>query len=405
MLGKFFVLAAGVFMMGFVLMPLVQAQEEAMFITKWGSYGSGNGEFASSKGITIDSSDNVFVVDQGNNRIQKFDKNGNFITTLGSYCNVESGDGCIDPDGSGSLALGDGQLSSPYGIAIDSRDNLYVADSNNHRIQKFDKNGNFITKWGSYGTGDGEFNYPSAIAIDSSGKVYVGDSLNDRIQKFDKNGNFITKWGSYCYLASGDGCIDPDDQGPLVLGDSQFGDTNDLGVAVDSRDKVYVSDPQNNRIEKFDKNGNFITKWGSYCFIESNYDGCVDPDGSGSLAVGDGQFLDPTGIAFDISGNVYVADADNHRIEKFDKNGNFITKWGSQCNLLEPWIGCIDPDGSGQLVLGDGQFYTIIDLDFNSSDVIYVTDEGNHRIEVFTLQDNDEDDDEDDDNDNDDSDS
>jgi DNA-binding beta-propeller fold protein YncE len=81
-------------------------------------------------------------------------------------------------------------------IAVDSSGYVYVADIYNYRIQKFDADGNFITKWGSEGTGDGQFYGPNGIAVDSRGNVYVADSYNNRIQKFDSNGNFITKWGS-----------------------------------------------------------------------------------------------------------------------------------------------------------------------------------------------------------------
>jgi tripartite motif-containing protein 71 len=71
---------------------------------------------------------------------------------------------------------------------------VYVADYNNDRILKFDKNGTLITKWGSSGDGDGEFGSLDDIAFDRSGNLYVADSGNNRIQKFDKNGTFITKW-------------------------------------------------------------------------------------------------------------------------------------------------------------------------------------------------------------------
>jgi PKD repeat protein len=131
----------------------------------------------------------------------------------------------------GSYGTGDGQFAAPFGVAVDSSGNVYVADYFIDRIQTFDSNGNFITKWGSYGTGDGQFEYPGGVAVDSSGNVYVGDCWNHRIQKFDSNGNFITKWGSY------------------GTGDGQF-DTPG-GVAVDSFGNVYVADYGNNRIQKF----------------------------------------------------------------------------------------------------------------------------------------------------------
>jgi NHL repeat len=84
----------------------------------------------------------------------------------------------------GSNGTGDGQFSIPAGIAVDSADNVYVNDSNNSRIQKFDSNGSYLTKWGLYGAGNGQFDGPDGIAIDSSGKVYVADGYNNRIQVF-----------------------------------------------------------------------------------------------------------------------------------------------------------------------------------------------------------------------------
>ena len=96
----------------------------------------------------------------------------------------------------GSLGSGDGEFNTPSGVAVDGSGNVYVADRQNARIQKFDSNGGFITKWGSPGSGNGEFSNLFGIAVDGSGNVYVTDPGNDRIQKFDSNGGFITKWGS-----------------------------------------------------------------------------------------------------------------------------------------------------------------------------------------------------------------
>jgi DNA-binding beta-propeller fold protein YncE len=89
----------------------------------------------------------------------------------------------------GSSGIGDGQFERPRGIALDSSGNVYVADSNNNRIQKFDSNGKFITKWGSEGTGDGQFYGLRGIAIGSSGNVYAGDWGNNRVQVFSPSSN------------------------------------------------------------------------------------------------------------------------------------------------------------------------------------------------------------------------
>ncbi len=178
----------------------------------------------------------------------------------------------------GSEGSWNGQFRAPHGVTVDSSGNIYVADTYNHRIQKFDSGGNFITKWGSYGSGDSQFVYPSAVAADQSGNIYVADANNNRIQKFDSIGNFITKWGS---------------EG---VGDAQF--SLPQGAAVDLSGNIYVADANNNRIQKFDSIGNFITKWGSW-------------------GQENGQFKAPQGAAVDSSGNLYIAEYGNHRIQKF----------------------------------------------------------------------------------------
>ncbi len=249
------------------------AVESYEFVLKWGSQGSGDGQFNHALKIEVDSSSNVYVVDPGNARIQKFTSDGTFITKWGS------------------LGGGDGQFNSPCGIAVDNSGNVYVADVSLPRIQKFTSTGVFVTKWGSSGNGDGQFSSPRGIEVDSSGNVYVADQGNDRIQKFTSTGVFVTKWGSN---GSGDG---------------QFDDPN--GIAVDSSGNVYVADTSNNRIQKFTSDGVFVTKWGS--------------NGSG-----DGQFGYPEEIAVDSFGNVYVADTSYHRIQKFTSVRTFVTKWGTQ---------------------------------------------------------------------------
>ena len=246
-----------------VLAAPVTAAEEYVFVTKWGSFGTGDGQFSLPVGIAVDTSNNVYVADNQNHRIQKFDSSGTFLTKWGSF------------------GTGDGQFSHPWGIAQDAAGNVYVADSSNHRIQKFDSSGTFLTKWGSQGSSDGQFNLPTGVTVDASNNVYVADFSNHRIQKFDSSGTFLTKWGS---PGSGDG---------------QF-NLPQFGVAVDTAGNVYVTDTVNSRIQKFDSSGTFLTKWGSF-------------------GTGQGQFNTPVGIAVDTAGNVYVVEHEQ-RVQKFARN-------------------------------------------------------------------------------------
>jgi len=89
------------------------------------------------------------------------------------------------------------QYKFPKGVAVDVSGYVYVADDANHRIQKFDSNGNFISEWGNKGSDKGEFKFPKGVAVDASAFVYVTDDENHRVQKFDSNGNFISEWGSH----------------------------------------------------------------------------------------------------------------------------------------------------------------------------------------------------------------
>jgi tripartite motif-containing protein 71 len=160
------------------------------------------------------------------------------------------------------------QFFYPIGIAVDSSGNVYVSDNGNNRIQMFDGNGNFITKWGTNGTDNGQFIGPEGIAVDSSGNVFITNYNTNTVLKFDGNGNFITKWKTNS----------PED------------------IAVDSSGNVYVTNYIG--VLKFDGNGTSITKWGSY-------------------GTGDGQFVGSGGVAIGPSGNVYVTDGENNRIEVF----------------------------------------------------------------------------------------
>ena len=179
------------------------------YITKWGSSGYGNGQFDGPNGIAVDYSGNIYVVEAGD-RIQKFSSSGSYMTQWVQTPGLEYQGIAIAVDSSGnvyaldnynsrilkfssalsyitqwgSYGSGNGQFNGPYGISVDSSGNVYVADYYNDRIQKLSSAGSYITKWGSSGSGNGQFAGPTGIAVDSSGNVYVVDYGNNRIQKF-----------------------------------------------------------------------------------------------------------------------------------------------------------------------------------------------------------------------------
>ena len=96
----------------------------------------------------------------------------------------------------GTPGVGNGQFDKPHALAVGPQGDVYVVDTDNHRVQVFDGNGRFLFKWGRFGTGDGQFDSPLGIAVDSRGRVHVADTGNCRIQQFDRRGTFLAKWGA-----------------------------------------------------------------------------------------------------------------------------------------------------------------------------------------------------------------
>ncbi len=224
---------------------------------------------------------------------------------------------------------GDAKLnSSAGGIATDSKGNVYVTEQISNQVKKFDKDGNFITKWGgTYGTADNQFKNAGAIAIDSKDTVYVADIGNSVIKKFNSDGAFISK----------------------ILPDRAPTD-----IVFDSQDNMYVaydySVGNRGMIQKFDSSGNFIKGWGSYK----------------TFTPGDGQFSVLRGIAVDKQGNVYATDSASaaSSVQKFDSNGTFIKKWGTVGN-------------------GEGQFKGVTDITLSPWGTLYVTNMDNGRLQEF----------------------
>jgi sugar lactone lactonase YvrE len=144
-------------------------------------------------GLDIGPAGIVYVADSGNNRVQGFDLLGNWQIAWGrdvnatdpssvfELCTAASGDTCQ----AGAVGSQAGEMFNPSGIATDGTEAVYVADTNNHRIQKFSFTG--IVTWGSAGTAGGEFSNPFGIGSDADGTVYVGDTANNRVQMFGAN--------------------------------------------------------------------------------------------------------------------------------------------------------------------------------------------------------------------------
>lgn len=242
------------------------------YLSKFGSFGSGNGQLDQPQGIAIDSADNIFVVDQDNNRVMKFNSAGVYQSQFGSFGGT------------------DGRFNRPQGIAIDSADNIFVVDQNNQRVQKFNPAGVYQSKFGTGGSGNGQFNSPEGIAIDSADNIFVADWGNNRVQKFNSAGVYQSQFGSF---GSGNGQFDgPED------------------IAIDSANSMFVTDGLNHRVQKFNSAGVYQFQFGSF--------------GSGN-----GQFDQPHGIAVDSTDNILVVDRGNDRVQKFNPAGVYQSQFGS----------------------------------------------------------------------------
>src|SRR5882757_505803 len=186
----------------------------------------------------------------------------------------------------GGRGAGKGEFDSPHGIAVDRAGNIYVADTNNGRIEKFSPSGVYITSLGMKGTGYGQLGEPNGIAIDRDGNIYIADASNHRVLKLAPDGTLIDEWKG----------PDPGFYGPRR-------------IAIGPDNSIYVVDQGRTRIVKLSTDGTVLATWGT----KGN---------------GDGQFDDHTSVAVDPRTNkVYVADPRNKRIQVFDSNGKFLSKW------------------------------------------------------------------------------
>jgi DNA-binding beta-propeller fold protein YncE len=239
-----------------------------------GKEGQGEGEFKEPMGIAVDDEGYVYVSDTWNHRIQKFDKDGNFVK--------------LWPGGAGGFW-------APKGMDFDNKGNIYVVDTGKHRVQKFTKDGKVLATWGRQGEGPGEFREPVGIVIEEDGViaaadkekgaaekrgevVYVADTANKRVQKFDTNGKLLGEFG--------------------VLGWEEY--YTEPFITHDGQGRLWLTDSRNNRVEIFDADGTLRGLWSAKGFAS-------------------GGFNVPIGIIIR-DGKIYISDAYNHRVQVFEKN-------------------------------------------------------------------------------------
>ena len=246
---------------------------------------------------------------------------------------------------------GDGEVTWPTSIALDSHQNVFVADEWLNRISIFDKEGNFLDKWGVPGSNDGELNRPSGITFDAQDNLYMVDSSNNRVQKFTRGGKFLLNWGE------------------PGTGEGQF--NLPWGLTIDSNGDVYVADWRNDRIQKFTSQGDFLAEFGV-------------------LGNEIGHFNHPTGVAVDKYGDIYVTDWGNDRVQVLTPDGRHITtftgdagmsKWGRDKLVPSP-----DMVKQRNLVRNLGpekHFWRPKAIEIDDQGRIYILDSYRNRIQVY----------------------
>ena len=296
-------------------------------------------------GVAVDGSGNLYIADAENSRIRRVDSSGRITTVAGTGARDYNGD-----DKPATLA----SLNYPHDVAVDGSGNLYIADYFNNRIRRVDSSGRITTVAGTgrYGyNGDDKraalarLAVPSDVAFDGSGNLYIADTDNNRIRRVDSRGRITTVAGT------GEAGYNGDDK-PATSASLN----HPLGVAVDSSGDLFIADAFNNRIRRVDSTSGRITTVAGTGSPE--YNGDDKPATSASLA-------EPSDVAVDESGNLYIADTFSSRIRRVDSTSWRITtvagtgvqgndgddKPATSANLDFPK--CVTVDGSGYLYIGD----------------------------------------------------
>jgi sugar lactone lactonase YvrE len=303
--------------------------------------------------VAVDSKGNVYIADTGNAVIREVGTDGNINTIAGNGTNAYLGDGGVATSA---------ELYTPRGVAVDSGGNVYIAEFGDFRIRKVGTDGNINTIAGT-GTagysGDGSSATsatlfgPWGIALDSGGNLYVADVFNLRVRKIASGGTISTVAGNGLLSYSGDGSAAAKAQlfAPRA-------------VAADAQGNVYIADTANNRVRKVAAGGVITTVAGN---------GTAGFGGDNAAAAG-AQLNQPVAVALDGSGNLYIADFNNNRVRMVNSSGTISTVAGS---------GTTGFGGDGNAAASASlNGPTALAVDKNGA--IYVSDFNNNRVRMFT---------------------
>jgi hypothetical protein len=302
-------------------------------------------------GIAVDASGNIYIGDRDHHRIRKISNTGIITTIAGTGVSGYSGDG-----GPATNAM----MSSPYGVAVDNWGNVYLTEGEAEgRIRKISLSGIITTVagGGAVGLGDGgpatnATLYPAGVVVDGAGNIYITDAVNNRVRKVNTSGIITTVAGGGSVIGDG---------GPATAAKMW----HPYAIAIDGWGNLYVGEDYGARVRMITGSGIITTVAGTG---SSGYSGDNIP---ATIAKVNG----PTGVAVDRFGNVYIGDADNHRIRKVDISGTIFTVAGT---------GTAGYSGDGSPAV-EAELKTPVGVAIHgATGNLYIADFGNSRIRKVT---------------------
>lgn len=302
------------------------------FVCTWGKHGSGPSEFDIPIGIAINAADEVFITDHYNNRVQKFDADGHFMTQFPV-------------------------LPHPGGLAMDAEGKLYIGhfpaargtkEQTPDRVTVYDGGGKLLQEWGKSGAGDGEFSWVGGIAVAKNGEIFVADQTNRRMQVFDHSGKFLRKWGKYG--------TKPGEFGGNVTPKSRVGGPQ--FVTVNSAGEIYTTEASVGRVQKFTPQGEFLLQWGDNQVKPGSFGGEFTPLKS--------SLIGPIAICVDAQDRLWVSSVGG-RIQLFTRDGKYLGGFGEKSGT------------------GNGEFFAPHGVAINRHGQLYVVDTYNHRVQKFEV--------------------
>ena len=381
---------------------IVVLDQSGKTVLTWGSKGDQNGQFKDPSGIAVDEQGNVYVADGGNGRIQVFDGSGAFLRGFGAKGSgpkqfndlggisvaqgllyvADAGNSRVQVLTTAGIFLGQitvttkkDEMKTPVDVAVDAQNRLYVLDSTMNKVRVFNGGGVQTLSFGASGKGTEGFDEPMGLAVDGAGNIYIADSGNVKIKKFDPRGKLLGSIGS---------------EG---IGLGQF--RRPSGIKVDREGKIHLLDLGKNTLQIFTSEGGDGASFvpvspppsvalqkeipGEVVALMADKqlwglsgESLMPLGGNGGKTIGTrgsepGMLKNPRGVAVDGTGNFWIADTGNDRLQKFNRDGTLLK--------------IIGRSGSKE-----GEFSSPSSVALTLKGNIVVADTGNRRVQVFSAK-------------------